>query len=370
MSNINLKRRDKIFTWSVIIPLIFIAFFFGILIPSFLSSDMTAASVFLFILVAFVVIMTAGAPIIISLSGRKEYNAMIDKYGLDNLKVHLEKNLLKTYEYKNISKYTTYFTDKLIVVPDIAVVSYEEIAWMFKDRETSNDTSNYSFISLRLYNGKAVRICSHIKDEDLMEYFNFIFMHNSKILFGLDSGNPKKYNDRVYGYKKGILKITDPVDISEPLNKDEYDYSGVFPKKKGRFNSEEELEEYISRNYDYYSMQEAVLLYIEETGVDDKSATKEIVRIFNERNNKGRVLETPREYTKGYKSNRIRSAITFVIFVMLLVFFGATGVMIDEDSSDLVKFAFIGGFMISMAVFTVVASAFNSGSKTNMEDHK
>lgn len=94
-----------------------------------------------------------------------------------------------------------------------------------------NKNSSYAYISLRLYNGTEARICSHIKDEEIMEYFNFIYMHNSKILFHNEPANRTNYNNRVYAYKNGIIKI-DPVDISVPLNRDEYDFSGVFPKRK------------------------------------------------------------------------------------------------------------------------------------------
>lgn len=333
-NNINFKYKGENGVAGVVVLFFLLLIFISIAVPaiSALIADPTDPT----LIVMAVLLCLMFAPILIFffasyIKGKKKYQAVINKYDEKNLLIHLENNTLKKYEYDLYGYHSeTYFTDKLIVSPGSHIVSYGEIAWMYKGI-VQNKNSSYAYISLRLYNGTEARICSHIKDEEIMEYFNFIYMHNSKILFHNEPANRTNYNNRVYAYKNGIIKI-DPVDISVPLNRDEYDFSGVFPKKKGRFDSEEELEEYIEQNYEDSKMEEAIELYSEETSTDTYSAAREVERIFDEREEKGMKLKTPYEFTEQYK--KYKNAQGLVMMGLFLLGFCALGLFGMFGSGD------------------------------------
>ncbi len=327
MNNINLKYKNENGVMGVVILVFFLMIFGSMAIPviSLLIEDPSDPTVIVFAVMICLFIVPFIIYFFVSQKkSKKEYQAVLDKYDENKILAHLENNTLKKYEYNFYgTNLEVYFTDKLIVVPGSDIVSYGEIAWMFKG-VVNNKNSSYAYISLRLYNGKEVRICSHIKDEEIMEYFNFIYMHNTKILFHNEAENRINYSNRVYAFKNGIIKI-DPVDISVPLNKDEYDFSGIFPKKKGRFDSEEELEEYIEQNYEDSNMQKAIELYSEETSLDTYSAAKEVERIFDEREEKGMKLNTPYEFTEEYK--KYQNAKMLVGFGLAFLIFSVIGLI-------------------------------------------
>lgn len=335
MNNINLKYKNENGVMGVVMLVFFLMMFGSMAVPviSLLIEDSSDPTVIVFAVMICLFIVPFIIYFFVSQKkSKKEYQAVLNKYDENDLLIHLENNTLKKYEY-NLYGYHSeaYFTDKLIVIPGSSIISYGEIAWMFKGI-VKNKNSSYAYISLRLYNGKEVRICSHIKDEEIMEYFNFIYMHNSKILFHNEPANRTNYNNRVYAYKNGIIKI-DPVDISVPLNRDEYDFSGVFPKKKGRFDSEEELEEYIEQNYEDSKMEEAIELYSEETSTDTYSAAREVERIFDEREEKGMKLKTPYEFTEQYK--KYKNAQGLVMMGLFLLGFSALGLFGMFGSGDI-----------------------------------
>lgn len=306
----------------------------------------------LFFLVPFFVLMNTQK------KDEKAYRAVIDKYGEDNLRLHIQNNTIKEYR-GSMDIYTVYFTDKLIVLPSYGIVSYNEIAWMYRV-EIHTKYSHYFYIELRLYNGKTMRVCMHVDESEVMDYINFIYQHNSKILVHKNVENEKTYSQRKEGYRLGIIKIP-PVDITKSIGEDEYDYSGMFPIKKRRFETEEELEEYVMENYSDEQSEEAAGLIYNELGVSREEAQKRVYEIFSRREELGLKLDIPYEWTEeGKRMARVPTLIVLGVGTIIMLFIGLM--------NSISVFAATIGALCTISIFVLIVIIWAKSGKGNKKE--
>jgi len=134
----------------------------------------------------------------------KSDNCLVDglnRYGEENIIKDIETTTRIKYNCSLIGNYT-YFTDRLVVHPNIAIFSYEEIAMMYKFISKSNGV-RYASIAFSLIDGNTYFLCDCVNDATILNIMNHCLSHNPRILIGASKENKIRYKEYVRMYKNG-----------------------------------------------------------------------------------------------------------------------------------------------------------------------
>ncbi len=134
----------------------------------------------------------------------KSDNCLVDglnRYGEENIIKDIETTTRIKYNCSLIGNYT-YFTDRLVVHPNVAIFTYGEIAMMYKFISKSCGV-RYASIAFSLIDGNTYFLCDYVNDATILNIMKHCLSHNSRILIGASKENKIRYKEYVRMYKNG-----------------------------------------------------------------------------------------------------------------------------------------------------------------------
>lgn len=134
-----------------------------------------------------------------NLKSRRMANA-INRFGEDEIINEIENKTIESYRSPYNKKSVTYFTEKFIINPNVTLVEYTEIAYIYK-HVVNSKYGSITYLCCSLLDGKAIMFCDRIKDEDLSKFFSLIKSKNDTVLVGYSKENDKLYEERVKEHK-------------------------------------------------------------------------------------------------------------------------------------------------------------------------
>lgn len=130
----------------------------------------------------------------------KNLKFALKKYGEQNLIDNINNHTIEKFDIPFLNG-SVYFTDRFVIDPGEAIIEYNEISWMYKHIERTNNVSQ-AFLCFETCDGKQHRICRNINDSQLSKYMQLCYSMNPEIIMGHTKENIMKHKARVNQYKK------------------------------------------------------------------------------------------------------------------------------------------------------------------------
>lgn len=252
----------------------------------------------------------------------KTIQKALKKYGKENIIRNINQATIRKFQ-NPLTGTTVYFTDKFVIQPSEGIIDYNEISMMYKN-ERKNRYARISSIAFSLLNGKTYILCDNVEDAEIMNIMQLCYQHNSKILFGLTKENKAVHKERVERFKSGGSNLPEIRFESDVMRVDE-EIAGA---------RRHQLKDYILKNYIPEQKADAIKYYQDMTGVGFAEANTAVEAIFKERENKGMVLSTPRQWTpegRKYMSGKAMVFMGIMMAVVSLILVIIFPVMLNQD---------------------------------------